>query len=135
MANQFQYNVDTLIDAMLDEIESQTGTSAHLIVFDGSIPASCATADAGSTLATLTLPSDWMSAASAGSVAKTGTWQGTASGTGTAQYFRIKDSSETTTFVQGTIDTASADMIFDNTSVSSGQTITISTFTITGGNA
>ena len=62
-------------NALLDAIESTIGTSAVLKIRTGAPPASCATADAGTVLASLTLPSDWMAAASSGSKAKSG-WHG-----------------------------------------------------------
>ena len=59
-------------NAMLDAIETTIGTSAVLKIRTGAAPASVATADSGTVLATLTLPSDWMAAASSGSKAKSG---------------------------------------------------------------
>jgi hypothetical protein len=122
-------------NARLDAIETTVGTSANLYIRTGSAPADCATADSGSLLATLALPSDWMAAASSGSKAKSGTWSVAASGTGTAAHFRIKDSGGSTCHIQGTVGTSGTDMIIDNTSIASGQTITVSTFTLTDANA
>ncbi len=56
-------------NAMLDAIETTIGTSAVMKIRTGAPPASVATADSGTVLATLTLPSDWMAAASSGSKA------------------------------------------------------------------
>ena len=125
----------TARNARLDAIETTVGTSANLYIRTGSAPADCATADSGSLLATLALPSDWMAAASSGSKAKSGTWSVAASGTGTAAHFRIKDSGGSTCHIQGTVGTSGTDMIIDNTSIASGQTITVSTFTLTDANA
>lgn len=122
-------------NARLDAIETTVGTSANLYIRTGSAPADCATADSGSLLATLALPSDWMAAASSGSKAKSGTWSVAASGTGTAAHFRIKDSGGSTCHLQGTVGTSGTDMIIDNTSIASGQTVTVSTFTLTDANA
>src|SRR5678809_563445 len=91
-------------NARLDQIESTVGTSAILKIRSGSAPADCAAADSGTVLATLQLPSDWMSAASSGAKAKTGTWQDTsADNTGTAAHFRIYASDGTTCGLQGTV--------------------------------
>ena len=54
-------------NAQLDAIESTIGTTPILKIRSGTAPADCATADAGTVLATLTLPSHWMAAASRGS--------------------------------------------------------------------
>jgi ABC-type Fe2+-enterobactin transport system substrate-binding protein len=43
-----------------------------LRIFSGSIPANCAAADAGTLLATITLPSDWLAAASGTTKVNTG---------------------------------------------------------------
>lgn len=121
-------------NALLDAIESDAGTAAILKIRSGSVPATCATADSGTVLASMTLPSDWMSAASSGSKSKTGTWSDpSADATGTAAHFRIYKSDGTTCVMQGTV-TATAgggDLTLDSTSITLGQTVTISTFTLT----
>lgn len=125
-------------NARLDAIETVIGTSPILKIFDGTPPANCAAADDGDVLATLTLPSDWMAAASSGSKALSGTWQdASADDTGTATYFRIYDSGETACDMQGTCSESGGggDMILQNTDLNAGQTFTIITFTITDGNA
>ena len=125
-------------NAMLDTIESTIGTSAVLKIKTGAQPANCAAEDTGTVLATLTLPSDWMAAANAGSKALNGTWQDTsADATGTAAHFRVYASDGTTCHMQGSVTATGAggDMTLDNTSVAAGQSITISSFTLTAGNA
>lgn len=125
-------------NAMLDTIESTIGTSAVLKIRTGAQPANCAAEDTGTVLATLTLPSDWMAAANAGSKALSGTWQDTsADATGTAAHFRVYASDGTTCHMQGSVTATGAggDMTLDNTSVAAGQSITISSFTLTAGNA
>lgn len=125
-------------NAMLDAIESAIGTSAVLKIRSGSAPADVATADSGTVLATLSLPSDWMSAASNGSKAKLGTWQdASADAAGTAAHFRIYASDGTTAHLQGTVTATGGggDLTLDNTSIASGQSITITGFTLTAANA
>lgn len=132
-----QYST-TLRNNQLDQVESTAGASAVLQIRSGAQPADCATADSGTLLASLTLPSDWMSAASGGTKTKLGTWEDTsADDTGTAGHFRIKDSGLTTCHVQGSITATSGggDIELDNTSIATGQTVTITSFTITAGNA
>ena len=67
------------------------GLVAALLTRETWGPAERAAADAaGTTLATMTLPSDWLAAASGGSKAISGTWQdASADATGTATHFRI----------------------------------------------
>lgn len=123
----------TVRNARLDTIESTISTAPTLEIRTGAAPADCAAADSGSVLATLTLPSDWMAAASSGAKAKSGTWQATASGTGTAAHFRIKQGA--TCHIQGTCGIGTGDLQLDNTSIATGQTVTVSTFTLTDANA
>jgi len=125
-------------NARLDQIETTISTAPVMKILTGSPPADCATAESGTTLATLTLPSDWMAAASSGSKAKSGTWQDTsADNTGTAGYFRIYDSGVTTCHIQGTVTLTGGggDMTVDSTSFTAGQNFTVTTFTLTDGNA
>jgi hypothetical protein len=131
-----QYSVGVR-NARLDQFETTAGTAAKLSIRTGTPPADCATADSGTLLIQITLPSDWMAAASGGTKAKAGTWSGTASGNGTAGFFRIYDNAGTTCHAQGTVTATGGggDMTVDNTSVSSGQTITINSFTLTHANA
>lgn len=125
-------------NARLDAIETSIGTSAVLKIRTGAQPATCATADSGTVLATLNLPSDWMAAASSGSKAKSGTWEDlSADNTGTAAHFRVYASDGTTCGIQGSITATGGggDMTLDNTSIASGQTVTITSFTLTDANS
>lgn len=135
MAIQFSTSVR---NARLDAIETGIGTSAILRIRSGSVPASCATADAGTVLVTMNLPSVWMAAASGGTKALSGTWQDlSADATGTAGHFRIYDSGGSTCRMQGTVTATGGggDMTLDNTSIASGQQVTITAFTLTEGGA
>lgn len=135
MALQFSVAVR---NARLDAIETAIGTSAVLKIRTGAPPANVAAADSGTVLATLSLPSDWMAAASSGSKAKSGTWQdASADAAGTAAHFRIYASDGTTPHAQGTVTVTGGggDMTVDNTSFASGQNFTITTFSLTDGNA
>ncbi len=128
----------TVRNAQLDAFETAIGASAVLKIRSGTVPANCAAADSGTVLATLNLPSDWMAAASAGSKAKSGTWEDTAAdATGTAGHFRVYASDGTTVHMQGTITATGGggDMTVDNTSIASGRTVTVTGFTISAGNA
>jgi hypothetical protein len=125
-------------NARLDAIETAIGASAVLKIRTGAAPADVATADSGTVLASLTLPSDWLAAASSGSKAKSGTWQDTsADATGTAAHFRIYASDGTTAHLQGTVTVTGGggDLTLDNVSIASGQSVTISSFSLTDGNS
>ena len=129
-----QYSI-TVNNARLDTIESTTGVSPILTIRTGAAPANCAAANTGTVLSTVTLPSDWMANASAGSKAKLGTWQQpAAAASGTAAHFRIHDSGGTNCHLQGTVGLSASDMIVDSVQFTAGQSFTINTFTITAGN-
>lgn len=125
-------------NAQANAIEATIGTSAILKIRSGAAPADCATADSGTVLATLSLPSDWMAAASGGAVAKSGTWQdSSADASGTAGHFRLYASDGTTCHAQGSVTATSGggDMEVQNTNFAAGQSFSITSFTITMGNA
>jgi hypothetical protein len=126
----------TTRNARLNAIETDTGTAAVLKLRTGAPPANCGTADSGTVLCSMTLPSDWLADAAAGAKAKAGAWTGTASGGGgTVGHFRIYDSGGATCRIQGTVGQGSGDLSLDNAVLADGQTVTITGFTLTDGNA
>ena len=125
-------------NARIDAVESTIGTSAVLKIRTGAAPANCGTADSGTVLASCTLPSDWMAAASGGTKALSGTWQdASADATGTAAHFRLYASDGTTCGAQGTVTITGGggDMTVDNTSFVAAQVFTVTSFVLTAGNA
>ena len=125
-------------NARLDAVETAVGVSAVLRIRSGSVPANVAAADSGTVLATLNLPSDWMAVASSGSKALSGTWSDTsADASGTAAHFRVYASDGTTAHIQGTVTATGGggDMTLDSVSITAGQTVTVTSFTLTDGNA
>lgn len=135
MALQFS---TTVRNARLDAIETAIGTSAILKIRSGAAPANCGTADSGTVLATLNLPSDYMANAASGAKAKSGTWDdSSADAAGTAGHFRIYASDGTTCHMQGNITATGGggSMELDNTVLAAGQQFTITAFGLTDGNA
>lgn len=131
-----QYSV-AVRNAQLDALETAVGTTAVIKLFTGAQPANCAAANSGTELWTETLPSDWMAAASSGSKALSGTWQALGIAAGSAAHFRLYASDGTTCHAQGSVTATGGggDMTLDNVVIAVGQTVTISTFTISAGNA
>lgn len=123
-------------DARLDAIESTIGTTPILKIFSGSEPANCAAADPTGALLSITLPSDWMSAAAAGVKGLLGTWQANATATGNAASYRIYDSGGATCHLQGSVTATGGggDLTVDNVSMASGQTITVTSYSWTEAN-
>lgn len=129
---------DAVRNARLDAIETAIGVSAVLKIRTGAQPANVAAADSGTVLATLTLPSDWMAAASGGVKAKSGTWSdASADATGTAAHYRIYASDGTTAHIQGsvTITGGGGDMTVDNTSFAAAQAFTVTAYSLTDANS
>lgn len=123
-------------NARLDGIESTIGTAPTLEIRTGAQPANCAAADSGTLLASMTLPSDWMNAASGGTKTLAGTWQDlSADAPGTAAHFRIKQGA--TCGMQGSVTATGGggDLELSSVSITAGQSVTITAFTLTDANA
>lgn len=135
MAIQFSVAVR---NARLDAIETQIGASAILRIRSGAVPANCAAADSGTVLAEITLPASWMADAAGGQKTISGTWQdASANNSGTAAHFRIYDSGGSVCHMQGTVTVTAGggDMEVDSVSFTAGQQFTVTSFTLTDGNA
>lgn len=126
----------TVRNARLDAIETAIGTAPTLEIRTGAQPANCAAADSGTLLASMTLPSNWMNAASGGAMTLAGTWQDlSANNTGTAAHFRIKQGA--TCGMQGNVTATGGggDLELSSVSITAGQSVTITAFTLTDANA
>jgi len=133
----FQLSVDAR-NASLQGIEDEVGVNPILTISSGTVPVDCATANTGTVLATMVLPSDWLSAPVNGSIQLSGTWQDlSADASGTAGYFRLHSNDGTVCHMQGTVTPTGSggDMQLDNTNIAVGQQINITAFSITAGGA
>lgn len=90
-----------VLNAMADAFETTIGVSPTLELRAGTPPGAVATADSGTLLATLALPSDWLTNASAGVKSQIGSWTVAAAAGGKATYYRIKQGA--TVHVQGLV--------------------------------
>ncbi len=114
----------------LDSIETTIGASPVLRIRSGPVPASTAAARTGTVLATMTLPADFLAAASGGSKSLSGVWQEPAAdATGTAGHFEIADSTGTTVHLQGTCGA----LVAIPTSAATAATDAVLTFASTAG--
>ena len=127
-----QYSI-TVNNARLDSVETAISTAPTLKLYSGSAPANCAAADTGTLLVSMTLPSDWMAAANAASKAMAGSWSGTASGGAgaTPTHFRLFQGA--TCHLQGTAGIGSGECQVNGT-ITSGQTVSVSSFVINAAN-
>ena len=135
MATNLQFS-STLRNNRVSQLQSTvwtTGAAPTLVIYSGAEPANCAAASPTGVLATITLPTTFLSS-SGGVTTIAGSWSVAASGTGTAASFRIFDNAGTC-HIQGTVGTASTDLVLNNTSITNGQTVTVTAFNVTCGNA
>lgn len=94
-------------------------------VYDGTQPATGDTALGSQTLlVTLTFSNPAFAAASAGVLTANAITSGTAVATGTATWFRAVKTDGTTKVFDGSVGTASANMILPTTGITSGATVT-----------
>lgn len=124
----------TLRNNMLDEITTRAGTSALLRIYDGTRPATGGTAT--TLLAELTCNATAFAAAASGGVLTSNaiTDDTSANATGTATWFRIVQSNGTTHVLDGNVGTSGSDLNLNTTSITSGDNVAVSSFTITEGN-
>ena len=124
------------LDQIVDSLDTGTGTSV-VEICSGAQPND---PDTGTptVLCTINLPDPVFAAATTGTGADAGfitatdnfaTLTGTASGTGTASFFRAKNNSGVPK-LDGTVGTATADMIIDNTSITSSQKVKITSWKV-----
>ena len=125
-------------NARLNAIETTVGTAAILRIRTGAQPADCATADSGTVVATLSLPSDYFTAAASGTMSKSGTWSdASADASGTAAHWRLYDVAGTACGAQGSVTTSGGggDLTLDAVAITSGQAVTITSWAFIDANA
>lgn len=123
-------------NASLDAIETAIGTGTTLELRTGAPPADCAAADAGTLLASMTLPADWMAAASGGSKALLGTWSDNAAdAAGTVGQLQAQAGRHLPHPGHGHRRWRGGDMVLDNPVLAVGQEVSVTAFTLTAGGA
>jgi hypothetical protein len=127
----------TLRNAQLDAITTAVGTSGILRIYSGTRPANVAAAISGTLLAECVCNASAFAAAASGGVltASAIANDSSANASGTASHYRLFRSDGTTAVIDGDVSTSGADLNLDNTSINSGQVVSITSFTITAGNA
>src|SRR6185503_8740187 len=124
--------------AALDLISATYTTTSTLKIYTGTQPATTLTATSGTLLATLTFSATAFSASTnvtgnglATATANSISPETNAPASGTAGYFRCFDGGGTTVVTQGNVGTATADLILNTTTITAGDTISISSFKMT----
>jgi hypothetical protein len=128
--NPFISNFSANLEALALNVASAFG-GATLTIYSGTQPANANTALAGNTaLATFTLPASGSNSVSAAGVITFGAISNvTASASNTATFFRVTNGANT--ICDGSVGTSSADLIINSTAISSGATVSITSFTYT----
>jgi hypothetical protein len=127
------FNV-TLRNNQLDEITARAGASALLRIYSGTRPE---TGDTATTLlAELTCNATFAPGAASGVLTLNAiTQDSSANATGTASWFRIVQSDGSTHVLDGDVGTSGSDLNLTTVSIVSGQPVSITSATITRGNA
>ena len=130
---------NAVAQAMLNTFDDQAnaGTAAVINIYDSTVPADADTAiGAQVLLAQLTMDATAFGAAAdanpnATITAAAITDDSSANATGTATFFRVLTQDAGTTICQGTVGTATSDLILNTTSITSGSNVSITSFVIT----
>lgn len=136
MANAFSIT-SAAAQSMMNALETaiDAGTAAVIIIYSGTMPTDANAALSGNTvLSTLVCSATFAPTATAANpsvlTANAIANDTNAAATGTATFFRILTQAAGTVVAQGTVGTASADLILNTTSITSGSTVAITAATI-----
>jgi hypothetical protein len=138
MALNLKYSA-ALKNAQMDAITTKAGASCTIGIYSGTQPTNPDTAlGAQVLLATLTGNATFAPGASGGVL----TLNAIASGTGTAgagagttaTWFRLSNATGPVAHIDGTVGISGCDLNLNNTSIATGQTVAISSFTLTNAN-
>ena len=137
MASNLKYST-ALKNAQQNAITTTAGASAVLNIYSGSQPATPDTAITVQTLlATLTCNATFAPSAASGVLTLNSISNGTGTagaGAGTvATFFRLTTSGGTA-HIDGTVAISGADLNLNNTNIATGQTVSVTGFTLTNGN-
>lgn len=120
-------------DAVVDAVDGGTGAGT-VKIYSGTQPASANNAASGTLLVTFTLndPAFGAAASGAASLVVSPAISATAAATGTAGWFRMETSTPGTV-IDGSVTATGGggDMTVDNTSITSGQTVNLTSGTVT----
>ncbi len=125
------------------DLVTAIGSTGYLMIVSGTEPANVATADTGTVLASLPL-SATAGTVSGGVLTFNAITSEAAVATGTATHYLVcttsstancTAASSTTRIAQGTVGTSGADLNFPSTSITSGETISVTSLTYTAAGA
>ena len=117
-------------NAQQNGLITYAGSGSLINIYSGSQPANANTAISGQTLLVTLTVSGSFGTDSNGTITLSTVTNGTAVATGTASFFRITKSDNTTVVMDGSVATSDADLVLNNTSIATGQVVSISAGTI-----
>lgn len=121
---------NAIVDTVVDRVDAGTGPGT-LKVYTGTQPATADTAASGTLLATVTLADPAFGAASARTANATDPAAVTASGTGTAGWFRVEDSNAATVYDGAVTATGGGgELELQTTSLTAGVTVDITALSV-----
>jgi hypothetical protein len=135
MANGF-YITNTVAQSLATALETalDAGTAAVIEIYNGTAPVDADATESNTLLASLTCSGTFGTVSGSGNngriTAGSITSDTSADATGTATHFRIKTQTGGTVVAQGTVGTASADLILNTVSITAGSTVAITSATI-----
>jgi hypothetical protein len=133
------YDLVSIRNAMLDLITTRAGNGALLRIYDSTGTGRPATGGAVTTqvlLAELTCGTPFAGSAASGVLTLSSiTQDSSANNSGTATWFRIVKSDGTSFVLDGNVGVSGSDLNLTTTTIVSGQPVSVTSFTITEGNA
>jgi hypothetical protein len=132
VAKNLNYPV-ALRNAQMQAVADRAGDAPVLRIYSGSQPSSADASATGTWLADVTCGTPFEASIDDGVLTATAIEDATVAVTGTAGYFRIWQGG--TIVCDGTVGTSDADLILDDVDLVAGGTISISSLTLTCGNA
>ena len=129
MASNLKYSNGTR-DAQQQGLITYAGSGAIIHIYEGTQPSNANTAISGQTLLVSLTVTGSFGTDSDGTITLSSVANGTAVATGTAQFFRITKSDNSTVIMDGSVGTSGCDMNLNNTSIASTQVVSITSGTI-----
>lgn len=133
MASNLKYSNGTR-DAQQQGLITYAGSGCLIKLYQGTQPANANTAISTQTLLVTLTVSGAFGTDSNGTLTLGSVTNGTAVASGTADFFRIVKSDGTTVVMDGSVGTSGADLNLNTTTISSGQTVSITAGTIVRAN-
>lgn len=139
MANQFSLT-NVVVQGMLNATPLKTsidaGTAAVIEIYNGTMPTNADATESNTLLASLTCSHPAFASVAASGNTALATFSSitpcsSAAATGTASHFRIKTQTGGTVIAQGTVGTATSDLVLNTVSITSGSTVSITSATLT----